>query len=175
MKIYTKLGDDGFTSLQSGERVRKDDFSIEVLGELDELNCHIGLLITYMNNAHDIDFLYQLQNLLFLLSANLQNEHFSLDEYCMQIEHEIDTIQNILPDIHCFLLPGGSQSSAHAHICRCICRKVERKVVSLLNIRPIHPKIIQVLNRISDYFYVLARKINFENGISEKKWQNTCK
>lgn len=175
MKIYTKFGDDGFTSLQSGERVRKDDLSIEVLGELDELNCHIGLLITYMNNAHDIDFLYQLQNLLFLLSANLQNEHFSLDEYCMQIEREIDTIQNILPDIHCFLLPGGSQSSAHAHICRCICRKVERKVVSLLDFRPIYPKIIQVLNRISDYFYVLARKINFENGISEKKWQNTCK
>ena len=100
MKIYTKFGDDGFTSLQSGERVRKDDLSIEVLGELDELNCHIGLLITYMNNARDIDFLYQLQNLLFLLSANLQNEHFSLDEYCIQIEHETDTIQKKLKNIN---------------------------------------------------------------------------
>lgn len=175
MKIYTKSGDDGFTSLPSGERVRKDDLAIEVLGELDELNCHIGLLITYMNNGHDIDFLYRLQNLLFLLSANLHNEHFSMDDYCMQIEHEIDSIQNELPNIHSFLLPGGSQSSAYAHICRCICRKVERKVVSLLDNRPIHPKIIQVLNRISDYFYVLARKMNFEQGIHEKIWQNTCK
>ena len=175
MKIYTKLGDTGYTTLQSNEKVRKDHPLIEVIGEIDELNSHVGYLISIMDNSHDIDFLYQLQNQLFCLSSHLCDEHFLFETLCHTIEKEIDFIQKQIPSMHAFILPGGCQAAAQAHICRSIDRRVERRVVSLLDSLPINREIVQILNRISDYFYVLARKVNFEHGIDEKKWQNTCK
>jgi cob(I)alamin adenosyltransferase len=175
MKIYTKLGDTGYTTLQSNERVRKDHPLIEVIGEIDELNSHVGYLISIMDNFHDIDFLYQIQNLLFCLSTHLCDEQKTFDLPCSKIENEIDFIQKQIPSVNTFILPGGSKAAAQAHICRSIDRRVERRVISLLDHYPINCEIVRILNRISDYFYVLARKVNFEQGNDEKKWQNTCK
>ena len=175
MKIYTKSGDNGFTSLHSGERVRKDNLFIEIIGELDELNSHIGYLISMIDHSQDEDFLHFLQNILFDLSTCLCDEQYSLDGQCSLIEREIDLIQSELPLLHSFILPGGCQIAAQAHICRSVCRRVERRVVSSLDNCSVSDSSIRILNRISDYFYVFARKVNFERSIVEKKWQKTCK
>lgn len=174
MNIYTKLGDKGFTSLPSGDKVRKDNYQIEVIGELDELNSHIGLLLSMMDDSHNKEFLYFLQNLLFDLSSSLFNNNYNFESHCLTIEHEIDLMQTELPHLHSFILPGGCMAAAQAHICRSVCRRVERRVVSLTDNVSFNASSICILNRISDYFYILARKINFVHGITEKKWQNTC-
>ena len=175
MKIYTRKGDSGLTSSLHGERVSKDDIRIEVIGDFDELNSSIGILASIVDNSHDCDFLCQIQNMLFTLSSHLFDSSQLFDTQCLTIENEIDTIQNSLPEIHSFILPGGCLAAAHTHVCRVICRRVERHVVCLNKHYQIQPETIKILNRLSDYFYVFARKLNFEQGIHEKIWQNTCK
>lgn len=175
MKIYTGKGDTGLTSSLQGERVSKDDIRIEVIGEFDELNSSVGLLVSIIDNSRDCDFLIQIQNMLFFLSTHLFDSDQQFNSQCQAIEKEIDLIQDILPEIHSFILPGGCLAAANAHVCRSICRRVERHVVCLEKQYQIQPQTIQILNRLSDYFYILARKLNFEQGIHEKIWQNTCK
>ncbi|MBO4315888.1 MAG: cob(I)yrinic acid a,c-diamide adenosyltransferase [Prevotella sp.] len=175
MKIYTKNGDRGQTHLVDGMKVDKDDIRIEVIGELDELNSHLGLLASNLNNSHENEVVEELQQTIFLISGNISNQHISLDSYVTFIEKEIDNIQSILSSQNAFLLPGGHAAAAQAHVCRCVCRRVERRVYTLSKNCPINDGVLKYLNRMSDFLYVLARKINFENGIHEKIWQNTCR
>lgn len=175
MKIYTKKGDQGQTYLSDGMIVDKDDLRIEVIGELDELNCHLGYLACLLHVICDIEELERLQMTIFSISSNLFNESFILNEDISLIENEIDKIQTILPPQRVFLLPGGCNVAAQAQVCRVVCRRVERRAFALSKKYPVNTDILKYLNRLSDYFYVLARKINFENGIDEKTWQNTCR
>lgn len=175
MKIYTKKGDEGQTYLSDGMMVSKDDPRIEVIGELDELNCYLGCLTSLLSEKSDKDNIYRLQKTIFSISSNLLNVSFSLNDELHFLENEIDNFSSIIPPQHSFLLPGGCTVASQAHVCRVFCRRVERHAFALSKQYPVNTDILKYLNRLSDYFYVLARKINFENRIEEKTWQNTCR
>lgn len=175
MKIYTKTGDHGQTYLSNGLKVDKDDLRIEVVGELDELNSHLGCLASSLYSTCDVEHIERLQRIIFSISSNLLNGSFSLKEDICLIENEIDKIQDVLPPQETFILPGGCSVAAHTHVCRVVCRMVERHAFALSKSHPVNADVLKFLNRLSDYFFVLARKLNFENGIDEKTWQNTCR
>ena len=174
MKIYTKNGDFGRTRLADGLIVGKDDLRIEVVGELDELNSHLGLLASLLSVGHDKEIIEELQNNIFLISGILLNNDVCVDYLVNNLEKKIDDIQNILPSQCSFLLPGGHSTAAQVHVCRSVCRRVERHVYTLSNHFPVNDDVLKYLNRMSDFLFVLARKINHENGKHEKIWQNTC-
>ena len=184
MAIYTKTGDNGETSLANGERVAKDSPRIEAYGTLDELSSHIGLLISLLNARSSFAglqgknpnaFLEHVQNILFEISSVLAgadidiNAH--LQEGIQEMEHHIDTIQEELPPLRAFILPGGCQAGAQCHVCRTVCRRAERRIVNV----PVPVNVKKYLNRLSDYLFVFARQINKKCGVEEKTWQNTCK
>jgi cob(I)alamin adenosyltransferase len=182
-KVYTRTGDQGTTSLIGGIRVRKSSERIEAYGTVDELNAHLGLLATYVK-ADDNEMIERIQNNLFNIGAYLATDQNKTPLYesarfnaaeVQHLETEIDTITDMLPVQSSFILPGGCEEAAQAHVCRTVCRRAERCVVSLAETIGIEPEILQYFNRISDYLYVLARKLNFINNIGEKKWQNVCK
>lgn len=179
MKIYTKTGDTGSTSLFGGTRVSKHHIRIESYGTIDELNAHIGLLNDLCSNQKHKAFLLKIQHELFVLGAMLATEKkkeeklriqtISMDSV-MDLENEIDSLNDNLPQMTHFILPGGHPTISNCHICRCICRRAERLIVHLNEIDPIDEICIQYVNRLSDYLFVLGRKIAFENNIEEVKW-----
>lgn len=175
MKIYTKQGDKGYTRLVDGSKVEKDDSRILVIGELDELNSLLGLLSCHLHKADTKEMIDELQRSIFKISCFQMNDTFSMEISLKWIENEIDSIQSILPPQQAFLLPGGCMAAAQAHVCRSVCRRVECHLYTLSKHYPIHDSILKYLNRMSDFLFVLARKINLENAIDEKIWQNTCK
>ncbi len=167
MKIYTKTGDLGTTSLLGGKRVNKSDLRLEAYGTIDELNAFIGLLRSQKIDKQSIETLIVIQNNLFAIGASLatdnENNEFNLYKISQQdidkIENEIDHIDEQLPKITNFVLPGGHPTVAYAHICRTICRRAERRIVELAKNTPIEKNIIIYINRTSDYFFVLSRKL----------------
>ena len=189
MKIYTRLGDDGTTSLYGGKRVMKDDIRIEVSGEIDELNAHIGLLATSV--SHDVaQFLAEIQARLFIIGSSLSSvsscgtwrvgkdmhgEGSLGSDEVARLEHETDRLQYMLPALDTFVLPGGSVAAAQAHVCRTVCRRVERRLVALSREEHIDSLLMQFVNRLSDYFFSLALYLNFIEGRGEKKLYITCK
>lgn len=189
MKLYTRLGDDGTTSLYGGKRVMKDDIRIEVSGEIDELNAHIGLLATSCN-AEVSRFLAEIQARLFIVGASIsstmgittwrvgkdvQGEGCLGCEEIARLERETDRLSSIVPPLDTFVLPGGSVVAAHAHVCRTVCRRVERRMVTLGQEEPLNRLFMQFVNRLSDYFFSLALYLNFIEGCDEKKLYITCK
>lgn len=173
MKIYTKTGDKGMTSLVGGKRVSKSCERLESYGEVDELNSFLGLLIAKCPDEHDRAFLISVQRLLFSLGGYLATEdnaerYFdvaSFDGFTSEIENEIDAMSSRLPQLRAFILPGGQETACLAHVCRTICRRVERSVYRLVGTGcNIDDGVTSFLNRLSDYFFVLARKINTEKG-----------
>lgn len=177
MKIYTKTGDKGQTSLFGGTRVSKHHIRIESYGTIDELNAHIGMLRDLEINH--TDFLLTIQNELFVLGAMLATEKTKetklriniIDEKAVKLlENEIDRLNESLPQMTHFILPGGHVAVSQCHICRCICRRAERLIVHLNEIDPIDEICIQYVNRLSDYLFVLGRKIALENNTNEIKW-----
>lgn len=182
-KVYTRTGDKGVTSLVGGVRISKSSERIEAYGTVDELNAQLGLLATYLDDE-DVMMIERVQNNLFNIGAYLatdqdktplyESARFHLSEV-KYLEDEIDKTMLILPAQTSFILPGGCVCAAQAHVCRTVCRRAERRIVSLSETINITPEILQYFNRISDYLYVLARKLNFINNIGEKKWQNVCK
>lgn len=182
MKIYTKTGDNGTTGLIGGARVAKDDSRIEAYGALDELSAHLGLLHSLLSDADDQAFIERIQSNLFVIGSHLASDP-AHPEYAARytlaaeevtfIEHEIDKIVHMIPPQSTFLLPGGCHSAAQAHVSRTVCRRAERRMVSLNEQVAIQEEIMLFINRLSDYLYVLARKSNFHEHVNEKKWQFT--
>lgn len=174
MKIYTKTGDKGQTSLVGGTRVSKDNAQIEAYGTVDELNSAIGIVAG--EDTVYVDFLQDIQHKLFNIGSVLASEgnlDFELptvsEEDILLIEKEIDRLNEGLPRLKNFILPGGSVLSAHTHLARCICRRAERRVVTLENEEYlIH---IRFLNRLSDYLFVLSREYLRLDGKQEVIWQ----
>ena len=179
MKIYTKKGDQGKTSLFGGRRISKDDLRIEAYGTIDELNSHIGLLCS-ANLVHEIKIkLQQIQSYLFAIGSNLAADPKKSDlklpalieEQTRFLEIEIDNMESHLSPLRFFILPGGDVSSAQAHLCRTVCRRAERRSVSLSQLEFVNEHIIIYLNRLSDYFFVLARYLAFLNKSEEINWK----
>lgn len=180
MKIYTKTGDRGETSLFGGERVSKNSSRIEAYGTVDELNSFIGITITEVNDSSVKDLLTKIQNQLFIVGSDLatpKNEKTAklniervTPEYSNDIEKFIDEYDAKLESLKNFILPGGTKAAALLHICRTIARRAERRVVALNNTEKIGDNIIIFLNRLSDLFFVLARYENQISGVSDIKW-----
>ena len=177
-KIYTKTGDKGKTSLFGGARLPKHHLRIEAYGTADELNSHIGLLRDYLKHWQMRDWLLQIQDRLFVLGSNLALDPSSkltvpqLNENDVQyLEQAIDQMEVDLEPLKTFILPGGHVHSSQAHICRCVCRRAERLVVALSEAEEnVAPILVQYLNRLSDFLFVLARYISKENGVREIPW-----
>ena len=180
MKIYTKTGDTGETGLFGGERVAKDSPRIEAYGTVDELNAFIGLAITEVQDSEVKQLLEKIQNRLFIVGADLaapeseKNSNYKIQrvtsEFYIEIEIVIDNFELKLEELKNFIVPGGSKSAAHLHVCRTICRRAERRVVELKQTVNSVENIIIYLNRLSDLFFVLARYENLVSGIPDTKW-----
>lgn len=172
MKIYTKTGDKGETSLLGGTRVSKSDARIEAYGTIDELNSCIGLVVSSVKTHRE--FLISIQHHLFNAGSILASDgrkQFKLPEITDKdihaLEVEIDRMNEILEPLKNFILPGGSVAASHAHVARCVCRRAERRVVDL---KEDYSDIVKYLNRLSDYLFVLSRSILQEEGVPEVKW-----
>lgn len=178
MKIYTKTGDDGSTSLLGGDRVSKDDLRIEAYGTSDELNAFIGLLISHIEDEDKTQALLRIQNNIFVMGSMLSmpsNKSFGIPEIqdtdVEFIESEIDSMEINLEPLKNFILPSGSKSISLCHVCRTISRRAERRVISLEKSEAIKPIIKKYLNRLSDYFFVLSRSEAKFLGIQESIWK----
>lgn len=183
-KVYTKTGDKGETSIIGGFRVKKCCERLEAYGTVDELSSHLGLLISMLPDGDDRTLLIRIQNNLFNVCSNLATDqsqtplHDSAklaDGEIEVLEHEVDRMMKMLPERQGFILPGGTQAAAQAHVCRTVCRRAERRIVALSEVAIISPEIQQYVNRLSDYLFVLAKIINFNAGVSEIVWQNVCR
>lgn len=174
MKIYTKSGDKGTTSLLGGTRVSKDHQKIEAYGTVDELNSSIGVLVASQNTY--TDFLTNIQHHLFNIGSLLAVEKEvsfelpSIEESDIEVlEKEIDKLNENLPELKNFILPGGSISSANAQLARTICRRAERRVVALADVK--YAILVRYLNRLSDYLFVLGRALLHLDGKQEVIWE----
>ena len=185
MKIYTKTGDNGTTALYGGTRVPKHDLRIDSCGTIDELNSYIGLLRDQKIDGHSSKILIIIQNKLFTIGAilatdpekaNLKNGKKRLNipmitlEDIQLLEDEIDQIDATLPPMTHFILPGGHPTVSFCHIARAICRRSERLACALHEISPFETTTLHYLNRLSDYLFVLARKLSKDKQASEIKW-----
>ena len=182
--IYTGTGDKGTTSLVGGERVSKAHQRIESYGTVDELNSFIGLLITSLEEKADQDFLLFIQHKLFTIGSYLATDQEKTQlkpasiitlEDIERIEQEFDKLDEQLPELCAFIIPGGSRGAAVCHVCRTICRRAERRILTLSETCTISPEVLAFVNRLSDYLFVLSRKINFDEQNSEIFWDNSWK
>lgn len=177
MKIYTRTGDKGETSLIGGVRVPKYHLRIESYGTVDELNSYIGFVRSCTHDKHHQLLLGQVQDRLFTIGSNLASDPKSKmivpdvkPEDIANLEQAMDEMNEVLPELKNFILPGGSRDVAMCHVARCVCRRAERLVIQLEKETPVDPLIIQYLNRLSDYLFVLARKIAYESEVQEITW-----
>ena len=178
MKIYTLTGDDGTTSLSGGRRVPKHSIRVDAYGSIDELITWIGLLRDHKENVNRINLLIYIQNQLMKSAAALafdsknSNSRMILpDGDCISIvEEEIDKMEETLPDLKNFILPGGNVLISYCHIARCVCRRAERAISRLNETEETPEIVIKFINRLSDFLFVLARKITLELDSEEIKW-----
>lgn len=177
MKIYTKTGDKGETSLLGGKRVSKDDVRIESYGTIDELNAHIGLLISEISNDKMIAHLERIQSLLFTIGSYLaaeSDDHPSLpildESFVIDLETAIDTMDKELEPMKSFILPSGSKAISQCHVCRTVCRRAERRIIAAEIATSNAGLIVKIVNRLSDYFFVLGRMIAKDQGITDVPW-----
>ena len=179
MKIYTKTGDAGQTSLFGGSRVSKAHYRIDAYGTVDELNSFLGLLHDQPVNASRKELLVNIQNKLFTIGAILATEPGntkvktpSLSETdILLLESEIDKMDAVLPPLKSFVLPGGHQSVSFGHVTRTVCRRAERLVIGLNDQEKVDLLVIKYLNRLSDFLFVLCRKMASELNIEETPWK----
>ncbi len=178
MKIYTKTGDQGTTSLIGGVKVSKNNERIHAYGTVDELNSYLGIVRDAAMNSNINEALNIIQNLLFNIGSHLAahpvKNKMKLPEineaHVQFLEQQIDAMNEQLPVLTNFILPGGHLAASYCHVARCVCRRAERLVVALDEHEHIEPIIVKYLNRLSDYLFVLARKISFDAGAPEIKW-----
>ncbi|MBP5772057.1 MAG: cob(I)yrinic acid a,c-diamide adenosyltransferase [Bacteroidaceae bacterium] len=174
--VYTRTGDTGMTSLVGGQRVPKTHVRLEAYGTVDELNSQLGLLLTYLQEQEDRDIVISVQNLLFSIGSMLATDttqrdvrpgRYVTEEDITTLEHAIDAAEDGLPGWRGFILPGGSRGAAVAHVCRTVCRRAERSIHALAAVAPVDSLLMAYINRLSDYLFVLARKINKLQGVEE--------
>ncbi len=179
LKIYTKTGDKGQTSLLGGTRVPKHHIRIEAYGTVDELNSWIGLLRDSVSDEHTKTILVDIQDRLFTMGSSLASDpvkskvkipHLSEDDIVV-FEKEIDTMDAELPPMKNFVLPGGHQTISYCHITRCVCRRAERRVIHLAENEQVDELVIKYLNRLSDYLFMLARKLTKDLQATEVPWK----
>ena len=173
-KIYTRTGDDGSTGLGDGTRVRKDAVRVEAYGTVDEANAQIGVLRASLAAGHDAQIMLEhIQHDLFDVGGELCIPGYTLvtAAYIERLENAIDAVNADLPPLKDFILPGGSMAAAQAHVARTICRRAERRTLTLSESESINPLALQYLNRLSDYLFVLARQLARENGGQEVLWR----
>lgn len=179
MKIYTKTGDQGTTALFGGKRVSKADLRIETYGTVDELNSYIGLVRDQPVNQNRKSILVEIQDRLFTIGSILATEpgntkvkvpSLSLEDVTL-LEKEIDAMDAQLPPMKSFVLPGGHQSVSFCHVARTVCRRAERLVIALATTEKTDQLVIQYLNRLSDYLFMLSRKMSAELGAEETAWK----
>ena len=178
MKIYTKTGDKGQTALFGGKRVPKHHIRIETYGTVDELNSYIGLIRDQDIDQNSKTVLLEIQDRLFTLGSILATEPGNtkvkvpqvIPEDIILLEKEMDKMNEELPEMRSFVLPGGHTTVSYCHITRCVCRRAERLVSHLSEIEEVEAKVLQYLNRLSDYLFVLARKIVVDKAVDEVPW-----
>lgn len=185
MKIYTKTGDKGTTALFGGTRVPKHHIRIDSYGTVDELNSNLGMLRDQEIDAHSHETLLVIQDKLFTLGAILATDpekatlkngkqRLNIPKISMEdielLEQEIDIMNDNLPPMTHFILPGGHQTVSFCHISRCVCRRAERLAAALYELEPFDEKVLQYLNRLSDYLFVLARKLSKDLQAREIQW-----
>ncbi len=185
MKIYTKTGDAGTTALFGGTRVPKHHIRIESYGTVDELNSHLGLIRDQDIDTHSQEVLTHIQDRLFTVGAILATdpekavlksgkERLNIpkisEDDVKQLETEMDTMNEALPPMTHFILPGGHTTVSYCHIARCVCRRAERLATLLHENEPTDPLVLKYLNRLSDYLFVLARKLSKDLQANEIKW-----
>jgi len=179
--VYTRTGDKGLTGLVGGTRISKGDPRIHLYGEVDELNSQIGFAMSFLPANFNIGILQKIQSSLFDLGSNLACEKDKRDQFKLpqitealikEIENEIDKLDGELEPLKHFILPGGHPSAAAFHVCRTVCRRVERQMVEFEsnNAGEVPLRGIEYINRLSDYFFILSRNINHHQGINEKQW-----
>ncbi|MGI4750205.1 MAG: cob(I)yrinic acid a,c-diamide adenosyltransferase [Janthinobacterium lividum] len=178
MKLYTKTGDGGQTSLIGGTRVPKYHLRIESYGTVDELNSYIGLIRSQEIDKKDDLTLKEIQDRLFtigaLLAADPEKSKMKTPDLHLQdielLEQEMDRIEAIVPPLKHFILPGGNNTISFCHLARCVCRRAERITIELSENSLVDEKVKIYLNRLSDYLFMLARKIGFDQNIAENPW-----
>jgi cob(I)alamin adenosyltransferase len=185
MKIYTKTGDKGTTGLVGGTRLPKHNLRIECYGTIDELNSYLGLIRDQEISKNHKTTLLEIQNQLFVIGSLLATDpkllkddtkrkrfgiNFLNPEAITFLETEIDAINRELPPMTHFILPGGHQTVSFCHIARCICRRAERTISKLSIEQPTQPEVLIYLNRLSDFIFVMARKLSKELKVDEIKW-----
>jgi len=179
MKIYTKKGDTGTTSLLGGTRVAKHDLRLEAYGTVDELNAHLGMLADQPASADFIASLHAIQHHLFTIGSHLANDpeksKFVLpplpETAVSELETQIDEMEKELPELKNFILPGGHPANSLSHICRTVCRRAERRSSELAQQTTVDPGILRYLNRLSDWLFVLGRVITHQTGSPEIIWK----
>jgi cob(I)alamin adenosyltransferase len=179
MKIYTKTGDKGQTSLIGGTRVPKHHIRIEAYGTVDELNSWIGVLRDSIAEEAVTTLLVEIQDRLFtvgsLLAADPGKSKMKLPELedadITRLEQAIDAMNELLPPMRHFVLPGGHITVSHCHVARCVCRRAERNVTHLSETAEVSAVITQYLNRLSDYLFILSRKLSYDLGATETPWK----
>jgi len=177
MKIYTKTGDEGKTSLVGGTRVSKTHVRIEAYGTVDELNSHMGLLRDHAACARHSEFIVEIQNKLFTIGSNLALEEpgkFKIPELIdadvEYLEQQIDRLEVGLPVMRNFVLPGGHEAISRCHIARTVCRRAERRVVDMGGEIEVASVILRYLNRLSDLLFILSRRVAEDESVEETPW-----
>ena len=179
--VYTRTGDKGMTGLVDGTRIKKSDARINLYGEVDELNSYIGVAVSHMDKSSDKTLLLQIQSLLFDLGSNLACEKDKRSQFKLPpineasivgLEDHIDKMDAQLPQLKHFILPGGDPAAAAFHVCRTVCRRIVREMVDFeeKNSGEIPENALRYMNRLSDYFFLLSRYLNFNKRIEETQW-----
>ena len=179
MKIYTKTGDKGTTALFTGRRVPKHHIRIESYGTIDELNSHLGLLRDQEMDTHSKNMLVMIQEKLFTVGSILATEPDKdqrlkipriKEEDILLLEKEMDLMNENLPEMTHFILPGGHTTVSYCHVARTVCRRAERMITYLHENEPVPETVLSYINRLSDYLFVLARKLSYDLKATEIKW-----
>ena len=182
-KVYTRTGDKGETSIVGGIRMKKSSERLEAYGTVDELSSHLGLLAAMLPEGEQKSMIIRIQRNLFNVCTNLATDQSQTPLYDSAhlpegeielLEKEVDRLMALLPERQGFILPGGTLAAAQAHVCRTVCRRAERRIVELAATAKVSSEVQEYVNRLSDYLFVLAKKLNFIAGESEKIWQNAC-
>ena len=173
-KIYTRTGDDGSTGLGNGERTAKDSARVEAYGTVDEVNSAIGVMLTDMSEGEIKKALAGIQQELFNLGGELSIPGTTLlgDEAVTALEQLMDRLNESLPPLQDFVMPGGTSAGAACHMARAICRRAERRLVTLAGTEEVNATSIRYLNRLSDLLFVIARTLNGDGGVEEVLWNS---
>jgi cob(I)alamin adenosyltransferase len=173
-KIYTRTGDQGTTTLGDGSRVSKDCLRVEAYGEVDEVNCLLGVILSFDVPPQVRNCLTRIQHELFDLGGELSIPTHQLiaQKHVDTLENELDAFNFDLPSLKEFILPGGGKAASHCHQARAVCRRAERRVVSLAQQETVYPSAIAYLNRLSDLLFVLARVLSRHEGNQEVLWHS---